>query len=73
MWAVHIVGPDDVHAAPDRQIADAFCLVLNRQFDRHKSYGGDEPTLRAEVIEWPYGYEDWAADKDALRLEVIGA
>lgn len=65
MWAVHIHGPDDVYAVPDRQIADAVALVLNWQWQRHP------PTvaMRAEVIEWPHGYEAWRAERDLFRLE----
>lgn len=72
MWAVRIVGSDDLHAAPDRAVADALCLVLNRQFERHPSLQAtDAIPFRAEVVEWPHGYEAWSAEKDQLRLEVL--
>ena len=66
MWAVHLQGPDDVHAAPDRAVADAVVLLLNRQYRRAGL------PMHAVVIEWPHGYETWSAGKDQLELEVIG-
>lgn len=71
MWAVHVQGPDDVMAAPDKEVADAVCVVLNAQFKRHAKPG--DPLLHAAVIEWPYGYEAWSAEKDQLRFEVAPA
>jgi len=65
MWAVHVDGPDDVHAVPDREIADAACVALNCSFKR----AGLADMCRAEVIEWPHGYESWSAQKDQFRLE----
>jgi len=70
MWAVRIAGPDDLYAAPDRQVADALALVLNRQFARHPF--PDEVRVSAEVVAWPHGYESWSAQKDLLQLEVRG-
>ena len=72
MWAVLIAGPDDLHAAPDRRTADAVALVMNHQFQRHPAYHSPQGVeLRAEVIEWPYNYENWCIDKDLLRLEIV--
>lgn len=70
MWAVHIQGPDDVYAAPDREIADAVALVLNRQFLRRPF--PSEVKVQARVVRWPHGYEAWSAQKDLLQLEVKG-
>ena len=67
MWAVHIIGPDDVHAVPNREIADAACVALNWSFKRQKL----ADMCRAEVIEWTHGYETWAAEKDLFRLEAV--
>lgn len=67
MWAVHVQGPDDMHACPDREVADALALVLNRQFVRHKH--PDDPPMKADVVPWPYGYEEWRAAAESLRFE----
>lgn len=69
MWAIHILGPDEIYAAPSREVADAAALVLNNQIDRN-------PALRelhasVAVIEWPWGYESWSAEKDELRFEAM--
>lgn len=68
LWAVHIQGPDDIHACPDRAVADALALVLNRQFARYTD--PNDPPMNATVIEWPYGYESWSVAKDQLQFEV---
>lgn len=69
MWAVHIQGPDDLIAVPDRQVADAVVTIFNRQFERDASPYC--PTLKAHVVLWPYGYEAWKAEAEAFRLESI--
>lgn len=66
MWAVHVQGPDDLHACPDRETADALALVLNGQFMRHSKPG--EPLMVATVTEWPYGYEAWRAASEQLQF-----
>lgn len=66
MWAVHVHGPDDLHACPDKQVADALALALNLQFKRQT--GPDDPPMIAEVVEWPYGYEQWKADSEQLAF-----
>ena len=68
MWAVHVQGPDDIHACPDREVADALALVLNRQFAGYTD--PIDPPMKAEVIEWPYDYESWASEKGQLKFEV---
>jgi hypothetical protein len=67
MWAVHVQGPDDMHACPDRQTADALALVLNRQFERHHKQG--DPMMVATVTEWPHSRESWRAASELLQFE----
>jgi hypothetical protein len=64
MWAVHVQGPDDLHACPDRDVADALALLLNNQFQRDASPGC--PLMVATVTEWPYGYEEWKLASEQL-------
>lgn len=69
MWAVHVIGPDDVYAVPDQEIADAAVCLLNWSFKRK----GLDDLCRAEVIDWPHSYESWVAEKDLFRLEAAPA
>lgn len=69
MWAVNVQGPDGLFPAPDREVADAVCLILNRQYKRFLN-GADDVLLHAVVVEWPYGYESWSAGKDQWELQV---
>lgn len=69
MWAVHVQGPDDIHACPDREVADALALLLNRQFERYNNQ--NDPVMTAAVIEWPYGYESWKVNSEQLRFEAV--
>ncbi len=71
MWAVHVEGPDDLHACQDRETAEALSLVLNLQFARHTN--PDDPPMTAKVVKWPYGYETWKADSEQLRFEAVKA
>ena len=71
MWAVHVQGPDDMHACPDREVADALALLLNRQFAKHTD--PNDPQMKAEVVAWPYGYEAWKAASEQLRFEAVKA
>lgn len=69
LWAVHVQGPDDLHACPDRETADALALVLNRQFMRHTM--PDDPLMVATVTEWPYSREAWQQDVDQLCFKAV--
>lgn len=33
LWMMHVLGPDDIYAAPDHATAVQWCADLNRQFD----------------------------------------
>lgn len=69
MWAVHVMGPDDMYACPSEEIAHALAIVLNGQFRRHS--GPDDPHMVAVVTEWPYGYEAWKLESEQLQFEVV--
>ncbi len=49
MWAINIIGTDDLHAVPDKVIG--------------------ETMPRAELVKWPYGYEEWKSAAEQFRLE----
>lgn len=69
MWAVHVLGPDDMYPCPDKEVADALALVLNRQFERHRA--PDDPWMLATVTVWPHGYEAWKLGSEQLCFEVV--
>ena len=69
MFAVHVIGPDDLHACPDREVAEALALLLNRQFSRYKS--AQDVGMRALVVPWPHGYETWKAESEQIQFEVV--
>ena len=57
LWAVHVQGPDDVHACESREVAEATANALNKMIDHVSS--PMSPICRATVIEWPYTKEEW--------------
>lgn len=61
-WAVHVSGPDDVHAAPDRAQAVAAAARFNDWFDKRRDPHPLDPQMHAKVIEWPYSAESHAKD-----------
>jgi hypothetical protein len=71
LWCVHIPGPDDLHAAPDRATAKRMASEHNTWLDQKYweesiNFGGDWPTrvaCTAVVIEWP-----WSAESHATAL-----
>jgi hypothetical protein len=67
MWAVHIQGMDDLYAAPDWEVADATCIVLNAQFARERI----DDLTHAVVVPWPHGYEAWKAGAEQFRLLAV--
>ena len=76
LWAVHVLGPDDVIAAADKAEAEKHAKGINDWFERWSQRPGFDPELdprvHAKVIKWPYsaaghaeqvarGDERWAA------------
>jgi hypothetical protein len=60
LWCMHVIGPDDVHAAPDQQTAQAWADELNASIARRMSEmepDEDTPSVRAEAAEWPWSPE----------------
>lgn len=58
LWAVHIIGPDDMIAAPSFEEAEAAAERFNKS-----ALGGmrrDGITCEAEAIDWPHGAESHA-------------
>jgi hypothetical protein len=71
LWCIHIPGPDDIHAARDREHAEQMANVHNafmrRQFLR--GWSENDPPFEgclALVAPWPW---DAAAHAEDLALE----
>ncbi|MGB3290991.1 MAG: hypothetical protein WBA83_17090 [Burkholderiaceae bacterium] len=58
LWAVHIIGPDDLIAAPSFHAAKAAVTRLNKIMLGESRRDGI--ICQAEVIDWPYGAESHA-------------
>jgi hypothetical protein len=58
LWAVHVQGPDDVHAAPDRETAEKEAASVNGWYEsvtRRDDFDPETfPRVHAEVIERPF-------------------
>lgn len=58
LWAIHVVGPDDVIAAPSFEEAEdaakRFNQIVRGEMRR------DGIICQAEVIDWPHGAESHA-------------
>ncbi len=74
LWCLHIPGPDDVFAAPDRERAERWVAEHNAWLDRMFweggiEFGGNWPERHDAVcIEWPWSSERHAED---LRTNVF--
>lgn len=65
LWCMHVIGPDDVYAAPDQQTAQAWADDLNASIARRMSEmepDEDTPSVRAVAAEWPWSPEVHAAN-----------
>ena len=61
-WALHINGPDDVIAMPDKATAEAKAKEFNELAERHRNRPDArpdvEPHMSAEVMEWEWSPEE---------------
>ena len=72
LWCVHIIGPDDVIAYPDKASAENEARLLNESIaDEAARHRDDEnwPAGRAEVAPWPWSAEAHAADMHGRKAE----
>lgn len=65
LYAIHIIGPDDMIPAPSKEEADAACVLLNAVFMRHADPSA--PPVKAEACEWPYPAEMWQQNLHQFR------
>lgn len=62
LWAVHISGPDDIHAAPSHEEATARAAQINEWYSARENKSENDPLLEAAVTPWPYDAATHAAD-----------
>lgn len=65
LWGIHIPGPDDLYAAPDRQtakkMADKHNAAMREYVEKNNLTWGVE-MITAEVIEWPHDADESHAE-----------
>lgn len=62
LWAMHISGSDDMHAAPSQAEAAAAAERFNTWFANRADKHPFDPEMHATVVEWPYGAREHALD-----------
>lgn len=62
LWCLHIPGPDDVFAAPDRATADRWAEQHNAALDRACRHWPSREAMTGGVIEYPWSAERHAED-----------
>lgn len=59
LWALHVEGPDDMHAAPSKEIAERTRAKMQAYWDQLPHHPVD-PILKFKVVPWPYSRESHA-------------
>ena len=60
LWCVHILGPDDVLAAPSHEAAAIHAHELNKALHNSKVSKADDVLCFAYAAPWPYSREEHA-------------
>ena len=58
LWCVHIIGPDDLYAAPSKEEAEERVAAQNDWINNDPKLR--ESGIQAEVLIWPYTSESHA-------------
>lgn len=74
LWCVHIIGPDDVHAAPDFDMAERWAVNQNAKMRAYTIAAGMAndphwPECRAVVAVWPWDADSHANDVPKSLVE----
>lgn len=77
LWCVHILGPDDVIAYPDRQSAEREAAVINDAMAKlivSRPADDNWPMLKAIAAIWPHSPESHAQDlaRNIREMECSG-
>ncbi|MCP4410171.1 MAG: hypothetical protein GY807_21000 [Gammaproteobacteria bacterium] len=59
LWAVHIIGPDEILAAPNHAVAEIHARELNKAVHNRVSWD-DEILCFAYAVPWPHSADDHA-------------
>ena len=70
LWCIHIPGPNDLHAAPSKEIAEHMATMHNQAMDQYldanpglrERWDTPQGTIFAEVCEWEHGADEHAED-----------
>ncbi len=60
LWCMHILGPDDVHAAPSKAHAEKAAAALNAFHAARAGQSEHDPMVEAVVAPWPHSVESHA-------------
>lgn len=78
LWCVHIIGPDDVIAYPDREAAEREATEINKGLQAMSAkHARDENwphTTRAVAVLWPHSAQSHAVDlaRNIQQMECNG-
>lgn len=61
-WCVHIIGPDDLMAAPCHDAAVTYAHQLNRVLYSRSTIAADEVLCFAYAAPWPHDEKSYAED-----------
>lgn len=78
LWCVHIIGPDDVIAFPDKASAEREAALINDAMTRFiavREPDDNWPTLKAVAAVWPWSPETHAEDlaRNIRNMECRGS
>lgn len=63
LWCVHVIGPDDLHAAPSRQEAERVAWEWTRYYVQHPRHrSANWPRMSFLATRWPWSAESHAED-----------
>jgi len=60
LWCMHILGPDDVHAAPSKAHAEKAAAALNAFHAARQEQSEQDPKIEAVATLWPHSAESHA-------------
>jgi hypothetical protein len=80
LWCIHLIGPDDLIAMPDRETADrqaasfakSWTDYRNRRIAEHPDDPSNDyfPEVAAVVIPWPTDYDGWREEHATALAEL---
>lgn len=65
LWAIHIPGPDEYHAAPSESAAHYMAekhTSAMREYIKTNKLDWAEESIKAEPVEWPFDADEHAKE-----------